>query len=134
MPFNNIDSPGNRHDRRCVAAVQRSMGKEGRIAAAEAKRQRRMAKAFKKDLDRTINFYAMPTRGYVASDDPEGAYIGKQIDGTIQVIVVGTPKLAFEDYATAVGCFMKKEVKLVSDISMPAPNDRLFRSLIIEVV
>lgn len=110
------------------------MGKKGRIAAAEAKRQRRMAKAFKKDLDRTILFYAWPERGFVASEDPDGAYLSIEKGGQRQVIVAGKLKAPIETYVKAVGVFLKTPAALISESSLDHTNGRPFRSLIIEVV
>ena len=67
MAFNNIDAhgEGNRRARRAVAAIQRKAGAEGRLAAAKAKRQRKMARSFERDLGKTVVFYAMPIDGVI---------------------------------------------------------------------
>ena len=133
MVFRNIDAPGNRHERRAVTAMQRLQGSEGRKAAAEAKRARKNARRFEQDLERTITFYAWPERGFVAAEDPDGAYLNKQIGIRRQIIVAGELKVPVEHYVKAVGVFLKTEVKLESENELTHTSGRLFRSLIIEV-
>lgn len=146
MGFNNIDSPGNRHDRRMVAAIQRRHGAEARIEAAKQKRMRKAARQFERDIDRTIAFFAMPKDG-INLFDPEGAYVkqGTAQNGTAgqyQVIVVGKMKARADHYVKAVGAFIKQKVKLISnelmEIAVPSnqkwDGSKEFRSIIVEVV
>src|ERR1700743_1614005 len=104
MAFNNIDAPGNRRDRRAVAAIQRLTGSASRKAAAQEKRMRKAAKQFERDMARTIVFFAAPVLG-VHKDDPDGAYI-KQGDttdtkGQYQVVVAGKMKATTSHYVKA---------------------------------
>jgi hypothetical protein len=126
MAFNNIDcgGEGNRRARRAVAVIQRKAGAEGRLAAAQAKRQRKMARSFERDLDRTIVFYAMPVGG-THIDDAEGAYIwggNAAVEGRYQVVVIGKLRADLEHYIMAIGVFLKKPVRLVSSESLAPPS------------
>jgi hypothetical protein len=137
--FSNIDAPGpmNRRDRRAVAAIQRRHGAEARLAAAKEKRMRKAAKQFENDLKRTIHFYAQPDRGFVAAEDPDGAYLMEiKMGGMRQVVVAGDLKASPEHYAKAIGVFLKAEASLVSAEEMQTPPHvaRKFTSIIVEVV
>lgn len=143
MPFNNIDSPGNRRDRRAVAALQRANGAADRKAAAQEKRQRKAAREFERMLDRTIVFFATPEGG-VRTYDPDGAYLSKgfgAMEGKYQIIVAGKMKATAAHYVKAISTFVKSPVKLVSNELMEVviPADQLwdgkeFRSIIVEVI
>jgi hypothetical protein len=140
MAFNNIDAPGegNRRARRAVAVIQRKAGADGRLAAAQAKRQRKMARSFERDLDRTIVFYAMPLGG-VSARDPDGAYLNPTpVLDLIQVVIAGPLKASIDHYVKAVGAFLKVPMRFASTEELPlAPNavsDRVFISLIVEPV
>lgn len=126
----NIDAPGNRRDRRAVAVIQRKAGAEGRIAAAQAKRQRRMAREFGRDLDKTIVFYNQP----VSLQDPDGAYLSPAVDGQRQVIIAGEPKASIDHYVNATGVFLKTPMRLVSETPMTVFSSRPFLSLVLEPI
>lgn len=131
MAFQNIDAPGNRHNRRAVAVIQRKAGAEGRIAAAQAKRQRKMARSFKKDLDRTIYFYDMP-QGGVTIADPEGAYLNKvEIGNKRQVIVSGSLKASVDHYVKAIGLFLNTPMRLIGHEPLPGSDGKI-SSIIVE--
>ena len=127
---NNIDAPGNRHARRAVAVIQRKEGADGRLAAAEAKRQRRMGREFGRSLGKTIVFYNQP----VHLNDPDGAYISAEIDGKRQVIVAGELKATVDHYVKATGAFLKKPMRLVSEkpMEIAGGSDRPFLVLVME--
>lgn len=138
MAFNNIDAPGegNRRARRAVAVIQRKAGAEGRNAAAQAKRQRKMAHQFSRNLGKTIVFYAMPIDG-VTLRDPDGAYLNPNpVSGQRQVVIAGPFKASTEHYVKAIGVFLKTTMRLVSSEELElAPNalsDRIFTSIIVE--
>jgi thiamine pyrophosphokinase len=135
MAFTNIDTPGNRHNRRVVAAIQRSSGKETRLAAAQEKRMRRAAKQFERDLDRTIVFYAQPERGFVAAEDPDGAYLMEPRGDRRQIIVAGDFGRRSDHYVNAVSVFLKQKVTLLSvDAIRTEPHiTRKFTSILVEV-
>jgi len=137
MAFNNIDAPGegNRRARRAVAVIQRKAGAEGRKAAAQAKKQRKMARQFEQNLGKTIVFYAMDAAG-VSVRDPDGVYLHPQtINGHRQVVVAGPFKASTEHYVRAIGAFLKTTMRLVSSEELElAPNalsDRIFTSIIV---
>ena len=134
MPLQDIDRHGNRHNRRAVAAIQRRHGADGRKAAAQAKRARKNARRFEQDLNRTITFFAWPARGFVAAEDPDGAYLGREIGGRRQVIVAGEMKVAVEHYVRAIGVFLKTGVSLESEAELTHTSGRPFRSLIINII
>ena len=140
MAFNNIDAPGahNRHNRRAVAAIQRKAGAESRLAAAQAKRQRKMARSFGRTLDRTITFYGMPIEGVMVRD-PDGAYLDMtEINGQRQIVIAGPFKASLDHYVKAIGIFLKHEIKLVSSEELPLAegviSDRIFTQIIVERV
>lgn len=140
MAFNNIDAPGenNRRARRAVAVIQHKAGAEGRKAAAEAKRQRKMAHQFSRNLGKTIVFYAARPEG-VFSADPDGAYLSswESERGARQIVLVGNPKASIEHYVKAIGEFLKKPMRLVSNEPLLYVPDgyrteRPFLSIIVE--
>jgi hypothetical protein len=134
MAFDNIDAPGahNRHNRRAVAAIQRKAGAEGRIAAAQTKRQRKMARSFEQTLNRTINFYWLPETGLTVHE-ADGAYLSiPRPGGRHQVIVVGDLKASIDHYIAAVGVFLKKKFKLVGENDMGDVYGRSYHSIILE--
>jgi hypothetical protein len=141
MAFNNIDAPGgykNRRDRRVVAAIQRKAGAEGRQAAAQAKRQRKMARQFEHNLGKTIVFYAMPIDG-VTQRDPDGVYLNPTpVNGQRQIVVAGAFKASIDHYVNAVGTFLKRKMRLVSSEELPLAenvlSDRIFTSIVVESV
>jgi hypothetical protein len=129
-----IDARGNRHQRRIVAAIQRTEGKEGRLAAAQTKRQRRMAREFERGLGKTIVFYKRAPDG-VRTSDPDGAYLWQQ-GGRWQMIVIGELKASIDHYVKALGVFLKNPMRLVSSEPLPLSegvlSDRPFLSMILE--
>jgi hypothetical protein len=135
MAFTNIDAPGNRHNRRVVSAIQRSSGKEARLAAAQAKRMHKMARQFERDLNRTIVFYAQPERGFVAAEDPDGAYLMEPRGDRRQIIVVGDFRAQADHYVKAASIFLKQKVTLLSlDAIWTEPHvTRKFTSILVEV-
>jgi hypothetical protein len=139
MSFNSIDAPGegNRRARRAIAVIQRKSGAEGRIAAANAKRQRKMDRKFEQDLRRTIVFYAMPSvpDNAVSNQDPDGAYLSAVVNGGQRcVVVVGPLKVSVAHYVKAISLFLKKDFKLVSSDPLPTTfsTDRVFTRIIVE--
>lgn len=133
MAFNNIDAPGegNRRARRAVAVIQRKAGAEGRKAAAQAKRQRKMARSFERDLGKTIVFYAMPEWGFVSSDDPDGAYLSDERNGQRQIIVSGELRASVDHYVNAINLFLKASHRLVESRKI-VPAAKPFTSIIVE--
>lgn len=153
--FNNIDAPGqrNRQERRAVAAVQRAKGSTARQEAAKAKRQRKMAAQFERELKRTIVFFNMP-KGGVDIATPDGAYLWggtAAVGGSYQCVVVGPLKSTVDHYVKAIGIFLKglgkgPNWRMVVAEPMPlvksnatadeikAFNDRGFLSIIVEPV
>lgn len=111
MPFVNIDAPGNRQARRAVNAIQRSPGKDARLAAAQARRDRRQAK--RAHGDATILFYPWPVGG-VMVEEREGAYVqGPNGRGEYQAVVVGPLKGEVSSYCDAVAqwCGLKLQIR-----------------------
>lgn len=135
MAFNSIDGhgPGNRHQRRIVKAIQRSDGKDVRKDAAEARRARRQARNLSRDLGHTIVFYALPSAG-VGLRDPDGAYLGKEINGRFQVVVAGPLKAEVQHYARAVSAFLKRSLRITAEapLELPLGTERPFLSLTLE--
>lgn len=138
MAFNSIDAPGlgNRRDRRAVAAIQRRHGAAGRREAAKQKRMRKAAKQFENDLKRTIVFYAQPERGFVAAEDPDGAYLMAIKMGKLrQVVVAGDLKVSVDHYVKAIGLFLKATARLhyYEDMVTEPHVTRKFTSIVVEV-
>ena len=135
MAFNSIDGhgPRNRHQRRIVSAIQRAEGKDVRKAAAEARRAHRKARNLSRDLGKTIVFYALPANG-VGLRDPDGAYLGKEIDGRFQVVVAGPLKAEAQHYARAVSAFLNRPLRITAEgpLELPLGTERPFLSLTLE--
>lgn len=133
--FNNVDAPGNRHNRRAVAKIQRLQGSKSRKDAAQERRDRRAAK-------RRILMFKMPEGG-VSMTTPDGAYMwggNPEVEGKYQVIVIGTPKGPPNQYRDALAAWTDKALRVVSaePLPLPAPrpglviDDRAFLSIILE--
>lgn len=116
----NIDMPGQRHNRRAVAEIQRRHGADDRKAAAQARRDR---KAAKRAAPTAILFYPWPIDGVVVSD-PEGAYAqGPNGVGEYQVVVVGTLKGTHEDYAAAVSKWTGLLLRVAETFPLDPPTE-----------
>jgi hypothetical protein len=127
MAFLNIDAPGNRHNRRAVAAIQRQHGADDRKAKAQARRE---ARAFKR---RAIHFYPWPAGG-VGARVQDGAYAqGPMVNGKYQIVVAGEPKGPEDDYAAALSAWLKITLRVESSRPLPIPSgiDRQFLSIVL---
>lgn len=123
MPFVNIDAPGNRHARRAVNAIQRSPGKDARLAAAQARRDRRQAKRARGET--TILFYPWPVGG-ISGGDHDGAYVqGPNANGQYQIVVVGPLKGAVDAYRDGVARWTGKELRIFAEqpLARPVPDN-----------
>lgn len=122
MPFVNIDAPGNRHNRRAVNAIQRSPGKDARLAAAQARRDRRQAK--RAHGPPTLLFYPWPVGGIMV-EDHDGAYVqGPNGEGRYQVVVVGPLKGEVSTYCDAVSRWVgiKMQIKETAPLEPPTAD------------
>lgn len=120
MPFVNIDAPGNRQARRAVNAIQRSPGKVERLAAAQARRDRRRAK--RAHGETTILFYPWPVGGIMV-EEYDGAYVqGPNAEGRYQVVVVGPLKGPVSAYCDAVSCWVGIKLQIKETAPMEGPN------------
>jgi len=115
-----IDGYGARRDRVAVAAIQRRDGAAERLAAAQARRDRKKAKRASRTA---ILFYPWPVGG-VASDEPVGAYVqGPNAAGRYQVVVVGEPKGELALYAAAVSRWTGRDLMVDSAEPMLPPDN-----------
>lgn len=137
MGFNNIDAPGHAHDRKVVNTIQRSAGKETRLTAAQARRDRRRAK--RAGGPGVIVLHKMLPGG-LSKNDPDGAYVwggGTNDEGRYQIAVAGPLKCSIDDYVAALARWIGKPMRLADErpLERPEPDDtpdRSFHSIVVE--
>lgn len=123
MAFVNIDAPGNRANRRGVNAIQRSHGKEGRLLAAQQRRDRRAAR--RAGGPNVVLLYPMPSDG-LSQSLHDGAYVregGEDTGGQYQIAIAGPLVAPVEAYCAALSRWMGKPFRVILDEPMLRPKN-----------
>jgi hypothetical protein len=113
IPFSgHIDGYGKGRDRRAVRLIQKVSGREERLAAAQAKRERKAAK--RAQGTNIIVFYDRPIDG-VTTGTPAGCYVKEALSGQWQLIVVGKLKAPVDKYREAFAAWRGAPYRITSE-------------------
>lgn len=118
MGFQGIDGFGQKRNRAAVRAIMRHSAKDGRLAAAKAKRERRSAR--RASGEKVITFLRWPAGG-IDTTTPDGTYIqgGEGFpNGGFQIVIVGDLQGAVDDYRAAVAAWQGNPMRQVSCSAM----------------